>query len=54
MSKSTKMNAGGNIITNNAQSNKNNYISGSGVGAQPIALMRAKRRLSLMCFPCKK
>jgi hypothetical protein len=54
MSKSTKMNAGGNIVTNNGNSNYNKYIPGSGVGAQPIALMRAKRRLSLLCFPCKK
>ena len=54
MSKSTKMNAGGNIVTNNGNSNYNKYISGSGVGAQPIEIRRAKRRLSLMCFQCKK
>lgn len=44
MSKSTKMGAGGNIITNNGNSNENKYTSGgSGIGAQPIHIWRAKK-----------
>jgi hypothetical protein len=54
MSKSTKMGAGGNIITNNGNSNENKYTSGSGVGAQPANIRSAKQKLSVMCFQCKK
>jgi hypothetical protein len=53
MSKSTKMGAGGNIITNNGNSIKNKYTPGSGVGAQPTNIWRAKQKLSIMCFKCK-
>jgi|688.fasta_scaffold768173_2 hypothetical protein len=59
MSKSTKMGAGGNIITNNGNSGNIKYKSGgSGVGAQPIHIWRAKQKLASMCYsnyhPCKK
>jgi hypothetical protein len=57
MSKSTKMGAGGNIITNNGNSNENKYTS-SGIGAQPTNIWRAKQKLSVMCYTnyhtCKK
>jgi len=53
MSKSTKMNAGGNITTNSSRYSYNKYISGSGVGAQTVSNHTAKRKLSSICFQCK-
>ena len=53
MSKSTKMGAGGNIITNNGNSNEK-YTSLSSIGAQPTNIRKAKQKLSTMCFQCKK
>jgi hypothetical protein len=59
MGKSTKMGAGGNIVSNNGNSSDNKYKSGgSGVGAQPIHIWRAKQKLASMCYinyrPCTK
>jgi hypothetical protein len=58
MSKSTKMGAGGNIITNRPYNKFNRYISGTGVGAIPFSMWRTKRMLTPMCYnnyhKCKK
>jgi hypothetical protein len=58
MSKSTKMGAGGNIITNVPYNKFNKYTSGSGVGAIPFSTWRKKRILTSFCFinynMCKK
>ena len=49
MSKSTKMNPGGNIYTNHPETKKIMFMKGSGVGALSNSVSRAKNRSVTDC-----